>query len=1098
MAAAPDFEALLAACLSVDNAVGRASERSAAAAGAPPAAGPARRRPPTARARRLRRPQVRKAAEDGVRALAAQPAIVPELLQRTAGAADPQVRQLAAVLLRKWGARHWAALPGEVRSGAQELLLQRVACEPVHGVRRSLAGVVAAVASQAVPAGHWPGLLGFLQQAAAAESAEHREVGLLLFAALFETIGEHLQPHVPAILAALAAGAAHPSGLVQAAALSAVEPLLPFVSDAQVPDFHRLLAALLPCAQAALAAGNEELLVQLCMVLVEVAESPAPLLQPCLQQVLEMCMAVATRRDFEPATREQALHLLHWMAQFKPKQLTRLKPLLKAIVEALCEMAAEPAADDADDADDLPPAKVAAQALDALAVALNSQHVFPTAWHFVQAAAASPDPHRRAAGMMVCAVLSEGCAEPLRRRLGAALPLLLAGLADGAAPVRAAAAFALGQFAEYLQPEILGHYREVMPRVAGLLRDADAGVQERGCYALDTFCENLEASELLPYMPQLVETLLCVLAASRPAVQEMALSAVASIAAAAQGAFQPYAGAVLPVLDHFMRAPGKDLLLCRCRAVECAGLLVSALGPSDAVVGPHVGAMLELVLAGFAATDSPDLRDYSHAMFANVAKALGEGFAPWLPRVVPLAFASCAAEDGQADAGGGTDGASEGSDDSDDSDDSDGGGRAFNVRTGLMDEKVSATAALGGYAEACPAGFMPYAEEAGAVLRRMCAYWHDEARAAAYEALARLALAAHAAFPPPPGGGGLSPQAAALADAALPLLVAPVEDDVSKAAVAAAAGGVAALLKGLGPGAAAPGLLEGAANMAALLLEGKAVCQEVEDDDGDDDDDEAGAEDEELLTAAAELLPALAAAMGADAYAPVFLTLHAAPLLARLKPQQATALRAVASGAAAEVAEALGPRVAGVAPALMPLLLRELQSDDAINRQNAAYCAGLLVAAAPQAAAPFVQQLLAALHGLFGGDEAAGARDNAVGAVGRILAALPGALPLGQVLPVLLGALPLKEDLSETAPAVSALCKLLAEQLRDVEAHVPAIVAAFGAVAAQPGAPAAAKADAARALLRLQQAHPEQLAPLLAALPAEQQAALAAAAAHGS
>jgi hypothetical protein len=53
---------------------------------------------------------------------------------------------------------------------------------------------------------------------------------------------------------------------VQTAALSAIEPLLPFITDAHVPAFHSLLAALLPCAHAALAAGNEELLVQLCQV----------------------------------------------------------------------------------------------------------------------------------------------------------------------------------------------------------------------------------------------------------------------------------------------------------------------------------------------------------------------------------------------------------------------------------------------------------------------------------------------------------------------------------------------------------------------------------------------------------------------------------------------------------------------------------------------------------------------------------------------------------------------------------------------------------------------------------------------------------------
>lgn len=127
--------------------------------------------------------------------------------------------------------------------------------------------------------------------------------------------GAHLQPHIPAILQALSASSSHPSSLVQTASLAVIEPLLPYINAPQVPAFHSLLAALLPCAQAAIAAHNEELVVQLCQVLVEVAECPAPLLQPCLQQVLEMCMTVATNKQFGWDTREQALHLLVWMAK---------------------------------------------------------------------------------------------------------------------------------------------------------------------------------------------------------------------------------------------------------------------------------------------------------------------------------------------------------------------------------------------------------------------------------------------------------------------------------------------------------------------------------------------------------------------------------------------------------------------------------------------------------------------------------------------------------------------------------------------------------------------------------------------------------------
>lgn len=155
-----------------------------------------------------------------------------------------------------------------------------------------------------------------------------------------------------------------------------------------------------------------------------------------------------------------------------------------------------------------------------------------------------------------------------------------------------------------------------------------------------------------------------------------------------------YTGQMLPVLNHFMQHPGNDYLLCRCRAIESAGILVDALGAQDPHIGPNIPGMMEVVLQGYSSSDSPDLRDYSHSMFGHVAKALGDGFSPWLQHVVPLAFASCAQEDGafgrdgdgddndeeEADEDG--DGDDEGVDDgSSSSEDEDGRGH-FNVRTG--------------------------------------------------------------------------------------------------------------------------------------------------------------------------------------------------------------------------------------------------------------------------------------------------------------------------------------------------------------------------------------------------------------------------------
>lgn len=65
------------------------------------------------------------------------------------------------------------------------------------------------------------------------------------------------------------------------------------------------------------------------------------------------------------------------------------------------------------------------------------------------------------------------------------------GLQDPEAIVRGQAAFALGQLAEYCQPDINEHYKELLPGVFHVMHDPTPQVQQQACYALDAFCENL-------------------------------------------------------------------------------------------------------------------------------------------------------------------------------------------------------------------------------------------------------------------------------------------------------------------------------------------------------------------------------------------------------------------------------------------------------------------------------------------------------------------------------------------------------------------------------------------------------------------------------
>ncbi len=169
----------------------------------------------------------------------------------------------------------------------------------------------------------------------------------------------------------------------------------------------------------------------------------------------------------------------------------------------------------------------------------------PQVLTFARAAVASPSRGERLGALTVVAVLCEGGAVWLRRRMDDVLPLVMAGLQVSARPwpgthsarrgpnasaskgrldlcvapasafawaqdadgdVRAAAAFAVGQMSEFMPVEVVEHHAQVLPALLTVMaHETDHDLQERACYAIDTFCEALEPQEIAPYMAQVRE-----------------------------------------------------------------------------------------------------------------------------------------------------------------------------------------------------------------------------------------------------------------------------------------------------------------------------------------------------------------------------------------------------------------------------------------------------------------------------------------------------------------------------------------------------------------------------------------------------------------
>ncbi|KAJ0095362.1 hypothetical protein Patl1_15768 [Pistacia atlantica] len=982
----------------------------------------------------------RRQAEEQIKRLAKDPQVVPALIQHLRTAKTPNVRQLAAVLLRKKITGHWAKLSPQLKHLVKQSLIESITIEHSPPVRRASANVVSIIAKYAVPVGEWPELLPFLFHCSQSAQEDHREVALILFSSLTETIGSAFQPHFADLQALLLKCLQdETSNRVRIAALKAVGSFLEFTNDgAEVVRFREFIPSILNVSRQCLASGEEDVAVIAFEIFDELIESPAPLLGDSVKSIVQFSLEVSSSQNLESNTRHQvqsdhdidfigilvgllpllcviyqAIQIISWLAKYKSNSLKKHK-LVVPILQVMCPLFAE--SNDADEDDDLAPDRAAAEVIDTMALSL-SKHVFPPVFEFASLSSQNANPKYREASVTALGVISEGCVEWMKDKMEPILQIVLGALRDPEQMVRGAASFALGQFAEHLQPEIISHYESVLPCILNALEDTSDEVKEKSYYALAAFCENM-GEEILPFLDPLMGKLLAALQNSPRNLQETCMSAIGSVAAAAEHAFIPYAERVLELLKTFMVLTNDEDLRSRARATELLGIVAMSVG--RARMEPILPPYIEAAISGFGLEFS-ELREYTHGFFSNVAEILDDGFKQYLPHVVPLAFSSCNLDDGSAV-------------DIDDSDDENINGfggvssddeahyeprvRNISIRTGVLDEKAAATQALGLFALHTKNSYAPYLEESLKILVRHSGYFHEDVRLQAVISLKHILTAAHAIFQSHNEG---PVKARAVLDTVMNIFIKTMTEDDDKEVVAQACMSIVEIIKDYGYVAIEP-YMSLLVDATLRLLREESACQQSDNDSDIDEDDTE--HDEVLMDAVSDLLPAFAKSMGPH-FAPIFAKLFD-PLMkfaiSSRPPQDQTMVVACL----AEVAQDMGAPIAGYVDRVMPLVLKELASSEATNRRNAAFCVGELCKNGGELSLKYYGDILRGLYPLFGDSEPDDAvRDNAAGAVARMIMVHPQSVPLNQVLPVFLKVLPLKEDHEESMAVYSCVSTLV-------------------------------------------------------------------------
>ncbi|XP_010451154.1 PREDICTED: importin-4-like [Camelina sativa] len=501
----------------------------------------------------------RRQAEDQINRLAKDPQVVPALIQHLRTAKTPNVRQLAAVLLRKRITGHWTKLSPQIKLHVKQSLIESITVENSPPVRRASANVVSVVAKYAVPAGEWPDLLTFLFQCSQSLQEDHREVALILFSSLTETIGNTFRPYFADLQALLLKCMQdESSSRVRIAALKAVGSFLEFTNDGdEVVKFRDFIPSILNVSRKCIASGEEDVAILAFEIFDELIESPAPLLGDSVKSIVDFSLEVSCNQNLESSTRHQAIQIVSWLAKYKYNSLKKHK-LVIPILKVMCPLLAE--SSDQEDDDDLAPDRAAAEVIDTLAMNLP-KHVFPPVLEFASVYYQNTNPKCREASATALGVISEGCFDMMKEKLEPVLNIVLGALRDPEQMVRGAASFAIGQFAEHLQPEILSHYQIVLPCLLTAIEDASEEVKEKSHYALAAFCENM-GEEIVPLLDHLMQKLMAALKSSPRNLQETfsklitLLSVVISdILAAAHAIFQNHndgAGKANEILDTVM------------------------------------------------------------------------------------------------------------------------------------------------------------------------------------------------------------------------------------------------------------------------------------------------------------------------------------------------------------------------------------------------------------------------------------------------------------------------------------------------------------------------------------------------------------------
>ncbi|KAG1056451.1 hypothetical protein G6F43_001668 [Rhizopus delemar] len=960
---------------------------------------------------------------------------VPALVEIIAQSPHFQVRQLAAVELRKKINKWWSQIQETIKANVRSRLLTILLDEKNVNVRNSVARVVSSVASIDMPDNKWPALLDFLHQSCDSKIPVYRETGLYCLYSLIEVIADIFMNNVESLFELFNKSINDQESKQVKVTTVLVLGKLSESLDNEDKNTIKMFKAIIPNMVNVLEQCIKEEDTNNAKKLFEVFDTllmlDAPLLSEYLVNLVDFFITISINRSLNSEMRIMALSFLMWAAIYKPNKIKQLK-LVGLIIEKMMPIGTE---EDPADIDEESPSRLAFKVLNAFANNIPPQQFFPIVMPFIQNYSQNSDPSYRKASMMAFAFIVEGCNDMIATKFNEALPLVYNGLQDPEISVRRAACMALGCLAEEIPTDISDHHQILLPLVFNLMNDTSTEVIKHACNALDAILDGL-GTEIIPYLPLLMEKLMFLLDnTDQNEIRATVIAAIGSAAHAAGENFHPYFMQLLPRIIQYItiQEADDDYLLCSV-GMDAIGSIAEAVG-ADAF-RPYTQEVMNLAIKQIY-LGSSRLRECSFALFSHLVRIFGEEFAAFLSVIVPELLSSCKLEEKPETEVGEADLTTDEMDDDDEFEN-------YHFNSPLADEKELAAETLGELFENTKSHYLPYLDVSLVELQKLTGHLSEGVRRSATQSLFTFLKTVYVMSDPVawvPGTTYVVHESVQnLIDTIIPMTVEFWKEEEDRLTVAQTCQKFMSAIRLMGS-IVINGCLEDVCNYLLEIYQKKSVCQQAFDDDDDEYEEEDLESETMLISSASDLVAALCEAVGPnfsssfEVYLPYILKYY--------KPTKSSTERAMAIGCLGQSITGIKFTITPHTERLLQVFIKACSDEDECVRSNAAFALGCLALHSQIDLSAHYSQLLNALSPLFNDQNSFSTTDNAAGAVARLIIAHPEAVPLDQVLPVFINALPLKTDYEENEPVFECIFKLFGANNSFVFNNLPQLLHVF-------------------------------------------------------